>query len=141
MGLSMSRGFSGFAKLFVEDDSAVVYEYGASNWNEPEFSNPECICDGTISIPKTCFVEPKTHEKLKKMPSGKKRLVTKRIPVPVDYGKMLDEGTIVVENCSHCWELTKTEKTVDMMACHLLYQIFREYQLSGRIPEKVGYCV
>lgn len=38
-----------------------------------------------ITISRDCFAEPEIHEKLKKMPSGRKKLITKRIPVSVDY--------------------------------------------------------
>ena len=43
------------------------------------------VYDGTITIARDCFAEPEIHEKLKKMPSGRKKLITKRISVSVDY--------------------------------------------------------
>lgn len=63
--------------------------------------------------PFVSFVEPEIHEKIKKMPSGRKKLVVKRIPVPVDYDIMIRQNKIQVENCSHCWETTKDDQEID----------------------------
>ena len=109
--------------------------------NEPEYRNEKHILDGSITILKSCFVEPEIHEKLKKMPSGRKKLITKRISVSVDYGKMLEDGTVKVENCSCCWHTTETDLAVDVMACHILFYIFLRYQEEGEIPEYISYNV
>lgn len=137
----MSRGIGAHAKKVLEDDETVIYEYGGYNLNEPEFRNEEHLFDGSITIQKSCFAEPEIHEKLKKMPSGRKKLITKRIPVSVHYDKMLLDGTIVVENCSNCWKKTEDDLAVDVMACHLLFYIFLRYQEQGEIPEIISYNV
>ena len=95
--------------------------------NEEQFHNAEQVYDGTITIQKNCFMEPEIHEKLKKMPDGKKELITKRIPVNVDYSKYIEEGLIVIENCSNCWKTTDDEKHIDVMALNILIKLFREY--------------
>lgn len=137
----MSRGIGVHAKKILEDEETVIYEYGGYNLNEPEYRNEKHILDGSITILKSCFVEPEIHEKLKKMPSGRKKLITKRISVSVDYGKMLEDGTVKVENCSYCWCTTETDLAVDVMACHILFYIFLRYQEEGEIPEDISYNV
>ena len=101
----------------------------------------ELIYDGIISISRECFVEPKIHEKIKKMPSGRKKVISKRIPISVDYGKMLEEGLIKVENCSNCWQVTEGKIHIDVMVCHILFYVFRKYQEEGKIPEHISYNV
>lgn len=108
----------------MQDEKTVIYEYGGYNWNEEQFRNGFHIYDGIITIHRDCFVEPEIHEKLKKMPSGKKKLVTKRIPVGVDYPKYIEDGLIAIENCSNCWKVTEDEKHIDVMALHILFCIF-----------------
>ena len=137
----MSRGIGAHAKKVLEDDETVIYEYGGYNLNEPEYWNKNHILEGTITIQKNCFVEPEIHEKMKKMPSGRKKLINKRIPVSVGYDKMMEDGTVIVENCSCCWHTTEDDLTVDVMACHILFYIFRRYQEEGEIPEYISYNV
>ena len=137
----MSKGIGAHANLVAVDEKAVIYEYGGYNLNDPKYRNENHLYDGTITIQRDCFAEPEIHEKLKKMPSGRKKLVTKRIPVDVHYGEMIEDGRIVVENCSNCWHTTETELKVDVMACHLLFYIFLRYQEEGKIPESLSYNV
>ena len=137
----MSKGIGAHANKIAEDDHTVIYEYGGYNLNEPEYRNTDHVYDGTITIQKNCFVEPEIHEKLKKMPSGKKKLITKRITVPVHYGEMIEDGRIVVENCSNCWRTTGDDFHIDVMVGHLLFYIFLRYQEEGEIPELISYNV
>lgn len=97
----MSRGFGAHADLVAQDNETVIYQYGGYNLNEPEFENEKQLYDGLITISRSCFAEPEIHEKLKKMPSGRKKLITKRIPVSVDYPQMISDGRIIIENCSN----------------------------------------
>ncbi len=137
----MSIGIGAHANKIAEDDHTVLYEYGGYNLNEPEYRNADQVYDGTIMIQKDCFAEPEVHEKLKKMPSGKKKLITKRIPVTVDYGEMIKDGRIVVENCSNCWRTTDDNFHIDVMVCRLLFNIFLRYQEEGEIPGMISYNV
>lgn len=81
----MSREIGAHANLVLEDENAFMYEYDGYNLNEPEYRNENHVYDGTITIARDCFDEQEIHEKLKKMPSGRKKLITKRISVSVDY--------------------------------------------------------
>mgnify|MGYP001029197773 CR=1 FL=1 len=137
----MSRGIGAYAKKIVEDDETVIFEYGGYNLNEPEYRNENYVLDGMITIQKSCFVEPEIHKKLKKMPSGWKKLMTKRIPVSVDYTQLLKDGKIIIENCSFCWNITDDELKADMMACHILFKLFYQYQEEGSIPSVISYNV
>ena len=110
----MSRGFGAHADLVAQDNEIVIYQYGGYNLNEPEFRNEKHLYDGLITISRSCFAEPEIHEKLKKMPSGRKKLITKRIPVSVDYPQMISDGRIIIENCSNCWH--RTPDGIDVIA-------------------------
>ena len=103
----MSIGIGAQAVRIAEDESTVINEYGGYNLNNPAYRNENNLRDGIITIQKDCFAEPDIHQRIKKMPSGKKKLIVKRIPISVDYGKMLNNGSIIVENCSNCWHTTK----------------------------------
>jgi len=137
----MSRGIGAHANKVAEDEHTVIYEYGSYNLNDPMFRNENHIYDGIITIQRDCFAEPEVHEKIKKMPSGKKKLITKRIPVPVHYEEMIENGRIVVQNCSNCWSTTEDSFHIDVMVDHLLFYIFLLYQEEGKIPESISYNV
>ena len=133
----MSIGIGAIAKLVLQDDVTIIYEYGGFNWNESEYRNSDYIRDGLIIVDKSCFTKPEIHQKTKRMPSGRKKIVTKKIPVSTDYSKMIEEGLIEVENCSHCWKKTG-EKNIDAMALRMLFKLFYQYQKEGGIPETVS---
>ena len=136
----MSIGIGAHANKISEDEYTVVYEYGGYNLNDQEYHNENHLLDGTITIQRDCFAEPEIHEKFKKMPSGRKKLVKKRIPVDVHYVEMIEDGRIIVKNCRNCWH-TETDREIDVMAGHLLFYIFQRYQEEGKIPESISYNV
>lgn len=135
----MSIDIGAYANLVLQDSNTVIYEYGGYNLNEEKYRNKSHVCDGFITIQRNCFLEPEIHEKLKKMPSGKKKLITKRIPVYVNYTKYIEDGLIVVDNCSNCWNTTDNEKRIDVMALHILFCLFLRYQEQGTMPEYISY--
>lgn len=137
----MSIGIGANARLILEDENTVMYVYNSYNINHPKYSKTEDHCDGSILIQKRCFIQPIIHEKIKKMPRGRKKTVTKRIPVDVDYEQMINDGFITVENCSNCWETTPDEKHIDVMVMHLLFYIFLKYQKENTIPEQISYNI
>lgn len=137
----MSRGIGTYANLILQDDNTVIYEYGGYNLNEEKYRNEAHIYDGTITIQRSCFLEPEIHEKIKKMPNGKKKPVDKRVTVEVDYPRYIEDGLIVIENCSNCWKTTNDEKYIDIMALHILYYLFLRYQEQGKMPEYISYNV
>ena len=134
----MSRGFGGSARIVLQDENAVVYEYAPFNLNEPEYRNSEHIYDGLITISKDSLVEPEIHEKLKRMPSGRKKLIVKRIRRDVDYSALLDAGKITIENSSYCWHMVGTGKNIGMMAMRIIFRIYNHYQDEGTLPETVS---
>ena len=134
----MSRGFGGSARIVLQDENAVVYEYAPFNLNEPEYRNSEHIYDGLITISKDSLVEPEIHEKLKRMPSGRKKLIVKRIRRDVDYSALLDAGKITIENSSYCWHMVGTGNNIGMMAMRIIFRIYNHYQDEGTLPETVS---
>lgn len=97
--MSLCKGAEAY--IVLQDDQTVMYMYGCfscyydKNWRQP------VDCDGLITIQKVCFQEPEIHQKLKRMPSGRKRLVIKKIPVDVDYVSMVKKGLITIENSKY----------------------------------------
>lgn len=83
----MCRGIGAHANLILEDAQTVIYEYGGYNLNDLEYKNENHLYDGMIMISRACFIEPEIHKKIKKMPSGRRKVIYKRIPVSVDYEK------------------------------------------------------
>lgn len=59
----------------------------------------------------------------------------------MDYSKYIEEGLIVIENCSNCWKTTDDEKHIDVMALNILFKLFREYQEQGSMLECISYDV
>ena len=105
------------------------------------YRNEGHLRDGYLTIQRECFIAPEVHEKMKKMPSGRKKLVIKKIPVDVKYREMIQDGRILVENCRNTWRTTDDELSVDIMACHLLTKIFLSYQTEGASPKVITYHV
>lgn len=42
----MSKGIGVKAKLILQDDKTVIYEYGSYNWNEENYRNIEQVLMG-----------------------------------------------------------------------------------------------
>lgn len=137
----MSIGIGARANLVLQDDATIIYEYGSYNLNDVEYQNKNHLCDGSITIMKSCFAKPKIHKKIKKMPSGRKKLIIKRIPVDVNYQEMVIDGLIEIENCSNCWRTTDDEKHIDVMVLRILFLLFHQYQEYGIFPEHISYNV
>ena len=134
----MSLGYGGSCKRELEDENMVIYSYSSYNLNEEQFRNSDRIYDGTITINKSCLIEPEIHEKIKRMPSGRKKLIVKRIPKDIDISEMIEQGQLQIENSNNTW---KTLQGFDYIAISLCRLIFREYQLNGSLPEKCSYNV
>ena len=132
----MSLGYGGFCHMIAEDASSVLYTYYCFNWNIERSRNPNHITDGYITIRKDCLVEPEIHEKIKRFPNGKKKKIVKRIVRDVNIRRRIEEGSVEIENSSFAWYLIGG---YDRVALLLTYNIFREYQETGKLPEKTGY--
>lgn len=131
----MSIGVGAFAEKIAEDEQSVLYVYGGEDWNNKGMENRDRIMDGTIEISKECLVEPEIHTKLKRMPSGRKKLQTKRVHVGVDYESRLRNGQIIINNCSYSWGQDSTG--VDYPGWWIVYKIFDKYQEEGKLPDYV----
>ena len=135
----MSRGFGGRARMVIQDEETVIYEYAPYNLNEERYRNEAIIYDGLITISKIALVDPEIHEKIKKRPSGKKQLIKKRIPRKADYTTLIETGLIRVENSHFCWSILSNG--VGKIAMYIVFKIFDQYQTEGALPEKIGYHV
>ena len=101
----MSKGYGGAARLVLQDDETVIYEYFADNVNHPQYYNTNRIYDGIITISKSALVEPEIHRKVKRMPSGRKKLIEKRVPVEINWSELYYSDLIQVQNSSYCWRI------------------------------------
>ncbi|MBR5913496.1 MAG: hypothetical protein IKZ58_03970 [Selenomonadaceae bacterium] len=135
----MSLGYGGFCRKFVEDDSFVIYEYFSYNFNEERFYNDEKIFDGFITIRKSSLIEPILHEKIKKLPNGRRKKFTKKILVDFSVDELLNAGNIEIKNCSHTWKTLPNG--LDFISYKLCRKIFLYYQNNGKLPEKLGWDV
>ena len=135
----MSMGIGGSCKKSVEDETTVLYEYSVYNLNDPNLRAAINSYDGTIKIEKSALINPVIHKKLKRQPNGKKRMIEKRIPVNVPIDSLIAEHKVEITNCSRCW--LKTPEEYDVIAVRLCDIIFREYQITGILPEKASYHI
>ena len=133
----MSIGYGGKARIVLQDEKTVVYEYSPYNLNEPVYMNKERIYDGLITIKKSALMEPEIHEKMKKMPKVQKVSIVKRIRRKVDYDSIISRNEVCIENSSYCWRFVGIEKNIGMIAMRIVFRIFDEYQEKGILPEVV----
>ena len=134
----MSIGHCAYADLVATDETTLLYSYCCYTLNEWERKSDRRDADGELIIDRSCFVEPEIHKKLKRMPSGKKKLVVKRVIVwDYDYPEWIRTKKIQIRNASGTW---KTDANgCDFMAVSLLYKLLNTYQETGVIPSHVGY--
>lgn len=135
--VSMSMGYCAHGRKISEDEKTLIYGYTCYNIGEGEWEKAKKTYDGCILIQKEAFVEPTIHKKIKKMPSGRKKLVIKRIHNDVNYTVLMEEGKIKIKNCSGAWEFYNG---IDFMALSIVHEIFNEYQDTGVVPEKISCC-
>ena len=96
----MSIGYGGGCRKYGESAVFVIYEYYAYDWNTEGCDNPKRIYDGIIKIEKSAFIEPEIHQKIKRRPSGRKMLVTKRIERDVPISEYFENGKVELVNSS-----------------------------------------
>lgn len=130
-------GYCTHGRKVLEDEKTVIYEYTCYNIGVGDWEKAKETYDGCIVIEKDALVEPTVHEKLKKMPSGRKKHIVKRIHNEVNYSKLMKEGKIQIENCSGTWKMIDG---IDFMAWKLVWNIFDEYQDTGIISEQMSLC-
>ena len=132
----MSIGFKASANLVTSDNEGFLYGYTCCNLNLKDNRQSACAADdGEIWISRDALLEPEIHERIQRLPSGRKKTMIKRIPQWVPVRELIVKGKISVKNSGRTWE---TEDSVDIMALRILENIFREYQVQGIIPEHVS---
>ena len=132
----MSMGFGGYMNLLESDDTFLIYSYCCYNLNNENFREMKEKEDGEIYITRESLVEPEIHQKLKRMPSGRKKLIVKRIHKDFSMRDLFQEGCITVKNASGTWKTNADG--IDIMACRLIYKLFYEYQDSGIVPNCIS---
>ena len=134
----MSLGYCGKCMLIDEDNGMAIYSYSGENWNDEGVSKSGDIKlqDGVIIINKCCLEEPEIHRKLLKMPSGKKRMIEKRIICSPSIAKHIHDGNIIIEKpCKNDFARDGYSSIKYYLAYHLLYKIFETYQKEGKLPD------
>ena len=133
----MSIGYGGYANLQQADNTMVIYSYCCYNVNNADYKHFMEIEDGELYIDRDAFVEPEIHEKIKKIASGRKKVIVKRIKKDAPFGELFEAGKIRVKNASGTWRTT--ESGIDIMALKILFKLFSEYQKTGGLPEHVSW--
>lgn len=134
----MSMGIGGTGKLVYSDEWLLIYHYAGWNLQHPDSYDHRHTLDGEIRIARSALVEPEIHKKQKRMPSGRRRMVVKRVQRDVPYEELLCSAQIVVRNASRA--LQTLEDGTDVAAFLLLHKVFEAYQDTGVIPEEVFFC-
>ena len=133
----MSRGFGGYMDLVANDSTTLMYTYCCYNVNNDDYKKYMGLADGEIVISRDALVEPDIHSKLKKMPSGRKRIIEKRVRQDVPWEDLFSNGRVTVKNASGTWQTNSAG--VDIMAFKMLFKLFNEYQDTGEIPEHISW--
>lgn len=133
----MSLGFRGFCHLEAEDERAAIYTYRGEDWNLEKLVAAEAKqIEGMFTIDKCCLVEPEIHNRVRKMPNGRKKLVEKKILVPVSGLELVDKGFIKLDKLCGVDELLKDDSYHHLRILgNLLARIFESYQLNGELPK------
>ena len=133
----MSLGYGGSAKLIEADESMLIYIYSAFNWNihEESYRKKMDIKDGEIYIDQDTLIEPIIVQKMKRMPSGRKKIIEKKLIQKVDVQALYRLGKIKIKNASGTWK--KDENGIDRISWYLIREMYKEYQETGQIPETV----
>lgn len=131
----MSMGYGLDAVMIDEDEKTVIYAYSGYNLNIPEYDDVNHVKDGLIMIDKSCFVEPEIRQKVKRMPNGRKKIISKKLFLDIPYSEYLKKKLITVENCSNSWEIISG---YDKMALKFIFYLFERYKENYNIPKKLG---
>ena len=129
-------GYGGAAKLVLQDNETVLYQYGCYNLNMEGRWNLARKMDGEICIDIASIPEPEVHSKKKRFPNGKKKLVIRKLPVTAAYTELYNTGKIQIQNCPNAWKTRNGGG--DMIAWYLIFRIFESYQINGVFPENVS---
>ena len=137
----LSMGYAGAAKLIDSDETLLLYAYYCYNLNIHEQGYREIMYkqDGEIYIEKSTLLEPLIRHKIKRLPSGRKKILEKKVIQQVDVVGLYKDGKIKIKNASGTWNVLGCG--MDSIARHLCTEIYSEYQETGEIPSCVGfYC-
>ena len=129
----MSKGHCGHAHLVANDETLLLYSYCAYDLNRADWQEMKKKEDGEIAIDRDSLIEPEVHEKAKRLPSGKRTTVIKRIEREALYGDLLKAKKIRIQNASGAWVFS--ESGIDEVALKIVHIIFSEYQKTGNIPD------
>ncbi|MGF0019912.1 hypothetical protein [Sporofaciens sp. SGI.106] len=76
----MSREIGGYMNLIAADDTMLIYSYCCYNVNNDDWGKMKKMEDGEIFIDRAALGEPEIHRKMKRMSSGRKKLIENRVP-------------------------------------------------------------
>ena len=137
----LSLGYCGKCELIEQNDDIVRYAYSGENWNDEMSQSGDIdLLDGIICISKKCLEEPEIHIKNRKMPSGKRNIIEKRIVHTPSIGNHILERTIVIEKkCKNEFKRMATSEVDCYLAYVLLIKVFEAYQRDGILPNKEAF--
>ena len=111
-----------------------AYDINRADWQEIKEKE-----DAEIAIDRDSLIEPEVQEKVKRLPSGKRTTVVKRIEREVPYEDLLQAKKIRIQNASGAWDFSETG--IDEVTLKIVHIIFSEYQKTGNIPDYPAWYV
>ena len=135
----MSLGNIIYASKYLEDDEVVIYHYSGVlgntvNWYEKANKIKELyISDGEFIICKECINEPIIRKKTKRLPNGKKKIITKKIFTDIKSDEYInDKKIILIRPCLY--------ETADLgIFRRIVYAILYKYQEEGYLQDIVSF--
>ena len=127
-------GYAGTAHLVDCDGESALHSYSCENWNDPNNNNNNNpIEDGWIYIEFEPVASARKIVRTKRYPDG----IPPRWAENVNYGQMLDDGTLVIRNCSNATRFLPGG--VDRQALQLVMEIALDIQRDGVFPSSMAY--
>lgn len=110
----MSRGYIGYARLFEDSDTYLLYEYSGENWNLSYEDGDALLFDGLIYI-------------------DKKALTSCEIS-----NNIMQNNIKIIKPCKNAFNIF-TDIEFDYIAIKLIKHILKDFKLKGDIPLNVSF--
>ena len=118
---------------FEQTNLVKIYEFSKMGWKKKKNSIYCCIF-------KRCLEEPEIHVKNKKMPSGKRTTIEKRIIHTPSIGKhLIDEDIVIEKKCKNEFKRMAMSEIDCYLAYILMNKIFEAYQRDGMLENEESF--
>lgn len=139
----MSLGISGKCVIELEDEHTAIYSYaGWDSWLYEGNHDINPRMPGHFTIQKSCLEEPEIHSRIRRTPSGRKKLVEKKIIHYPDISAHLESGGVIIDElCGVDLLYARIYRArYPQIALTLIAKLFMEYMETGELPGKMGFA-